>query len=295
MNPKPFLKWAGGKTQLLPNLIARAPQELKNGTITRYIEPFVGGGAFFFAIASQFHVPHIILLDRNPDLIAAYRTIREQVSVLIDSLRDISNQYHQLPKSQQESFFYEQRKAFNALPTGELEKTALLIFLNRTCYNGLYRVNSKGGFNVPFGRYKNPTICDADNLRAVSNALQNAEIIHGDFEQIETQTDAQTFVYFDPPYRPLSKTASFNSYAKSAFNDDEQRRLVASFGRMDKRGAKLMLSNSDPHNTDPDDDFFDVLYAGFHIDRVQARRNINSKGGKRGAITELLITNYAAA
>jgi DNA adenine methylase len=166
-----------------------------------------------------------------------------------------------------------------------------MIFLNRTCYNGLFRVNARGQFNVPFGKYKKPRICDSNNLRAVSNVLQDVTLQLGDFEDTAAWVDDRTFVYFDPPYRPISKTASFNAYDKNGFGDDQQQRLAAFFRDLDARGVHLMLSNSDPKNLNPKDTFFDDLYTGFHIQRVAAKRNINSKAEKRGAITELLITN----
>jgi DNA adenine methylase len=173
-----------------------------------------------------------------------------------------------------------------------VKRTAQLIFLNRTCYNGLFRVNSKGAFNVPHGSYKKPVICDEDNLNAVAEVLQRATILLGDFETCRKYVHAGTFAYFDPPYRPLNKTSSFTSYAVKPFDDAEHVRLANLYKSLHQSGAKLMLSNSDPHNEDPGDDFFDALYAGFNIYRVQANRMINSKPEGRGPITELLITNY---
>jgi DNA adenine methylase len=167
-----------------------------------------------------------------------------------------------------------------------------MIYLNRTCYNGLYRLNSVGVINVPFGRYANPRLLDEKNLCAVSRLLQGVSITCGDFTVIEPQVDAATFVYFDPPYRPISKTAHFTSYSQHNFDDAEQARLANFFRHLDGQGARLMLSNSDPHHLDPEDDFFERAYAGYRIERVQAGRNINSQSQKRGPISELVILNY---
>ena len=301
---RPFLKWAGGKTQLLPAITARLPAELPAGRITRYVEPFVGSGAVFLHLAQHYPLAEFFLFDRNPELILAYRTLQTDCEPLIERLAHIQAEYHRLSSAEQKDYFYRTRAEFNAaraaldspIPRSQaIQRTAQLIFLNRTCYNGLFRVNAKGEFNVPFGSYKNPRICDPGNLRAVSVLLQRVVVQHADFEACAPHVDAHTFVYFDPPYRPLTTTASFTAYARYTFDDDEQRRLAAFYRRLHATGAKLMLSNSDPHNIDPHDDFFDRLYAGFHLHRVQANRMINSNPARRGPITELLITNYGEA
>ncbi len=298
---KPFLKWAGGKTQLLTQIAPKLPPKLATGAITRYVEPFVGSGAVFFWLAQQFPQLSLHIVDRNEELILAYKTVQRHCAMLIERLSEVQEMYHQLGPAEQKDHFYATRAAFNAVRLrvdlsqagGEAaERTAQLIFLNRTCFNGLFRVNSKGEFNVPFGSYKNPRICDPANLRAVADVLQRTEIRAGDFTRCRAGVDEETFVYFDPPYRPLSQTASFTAYAQRAFNDDEQRRLAEFYRELDARGAVLMLSNSDPRNTDPHDNFFDQLYAGYAMHRVRARRIINSKAERRGEITELLITNY---
>lgn len=298
---RPVLKWAGGKGQLLEQIINYLPKELKTGQITRYIEPFIGGGALFFFIAQNYAVRELYISDSNAELIVLYTTIQQRPKALIKILDDIEKNYHALTAEKQKEFFYEIREKYNQeQPTFNFDnfsaqwinRAAQIIFLNKTCFNGLFRVNSKGGFNVPHGDYKNPRICDTDNLSAVSEILKRTLIKYADFAECESFTDENAFVYFDPPYRPLSKTASFNAYSKANFGDPEQERLAEFYRLLDRRGTKLMLSNSDPKNTEITNEFFDELYNGFDIKRVKASRNINSNSAKRGQITELLITNY---
>lgn len=299
---KPFMKWAGGKGQLIEKLANLFPPELNSGKIKKYAEPFIGGGALFFFVAQTYpQIEKFYISDANQELVLAYKTIKKDVESLISFLEKLEKKYHSLAISDQKEFFYTQREQFNknlsVVDFGKfqpnwIERTAEIIFLNRTCFNGLFRVNSKGEFNVPFGDYKNPKICDADNLRAVSGLLQKTEIKLGDFAISEKFVDSSTFVYFDPPYRPLSKTASFTSYSKFEFGDEAQKRLAEYFALLSKRKAKLMLSNSDPKNENPDDRFFENLYEGFRIERVDASRMINSDASKRGKIKELVILNY---
>jgi len=296
---KPFLKWAGGKRQLVPQIDRFFPEAVKDGSIGRYVEPFVGSGAVFFHVAQSYAVSELIISDSNAELIVAYRTIKRCADKLISALQDIEYRYHSLAEEKRKVFFYEQRAQFNAdatefdhLSRENVERTAQLIFLNRTCYNGLFRVNSKGEFNVPYGRYKNPTICDAVNLQSVARVLQRTEIHLGPYSNCEKVVDGNTLVYFDPPYRPISKSASFTAYSNQIFDDKAQEDLAEFYRMLDKRGAKLMLSNSDPKNVDPNDSFFEEAYAGFRIERVCARRRINSRPDKRGPIQELLILNY---
>ena len=297
---KPFLKWAGGKSQLINQIETYLPPHLQQGTI-KYAEPFIGGGAVLFFMAKKFQPHEFFISDMNKDLILAYKTIQQDVETLIELLSDIQYEYFQMSPERQKAYFYDTRTSFNenrgqinfsVVNHDSIRRVTHLIFLNRTCFNGLYRVNSKGGFNVPFGSYKNPKICDAANLRGVSKILAKAHIHHGDFTTCRSFVDHQTFVYFDPPYRPISKTASFNSYSKKRFDDDEQIRLATFCRQINDAGAKFMLSNSDPHNENPHDDFFQEIYAGFTIRKVSAKRAINSNGAKRGEITELLVTNY---
>jgi DNA adenine methylase len=299
---KPFLKWAGGKTQLLEQLRANYPQGLENGGITRYVEPFLGGGAVFLDVMQRSEIAEAHLYDINPELIVAYTAVQRDPEGLIERLAEYRQQYLEKDDTGRTEFFYGRREHYNSqkatidfgtFSSAWVERTADLIFLNKTCYNGLFRVNSSGHFNVPFGRYVKPEIFDADNIRGVARLLQGATIRCGGFESCRTVVDERTFVYFDPPYRPISATSSFTSYAADRFEDDDQHRLAAFFGELDaSTGARLMLSNSDPKNYDPDDNFFDELYAPFNIHRVTASRMINSVAGKRGKITEILVTNY---
>jgi DNA adenine methylase len=295
---KPFLKWAGGKTQLLEQITDYFPPELKTGAIKKYIEPFVGSGAVFFHVAQNYPVNKFIISDTNQELILTYLTVQQRVEPLIDYLAKLERNYHQLGQEAQQQFFYTIRTEFNHhrfdvdYSRPNVERTGQFIFLNRTCYNGLFRVNAKGGFNVPFGSYKNPQICFSQNLRATAEVLQNVENLCGDFTICQPFVDQDTFVYFDPPYRPISQTASFTSYQRVDFDDKSQIRLAHFFRELDQTGAKLMLSNSDPHNHAPQDDFFQTLFDGFRINKVLANRMINCNGDKRGKITELLITNY---
>lgn len=298
---KPFLKWAGGKTQLLPDIQELLPPELEQGKVKRYIEPFIGGGAVFFFLAQFYELKEVFIADINTELLITYQTVRDDVEGLIEHLSHLKKTFLPLPEVDQDLFFYEQRNSFNEgsseiefpyFQSSWVQRTAQFIFLNHTCFNGLYRTNSKLNFNVPFGKYKQPGIFDEHNLRAASQILQNVTILRGDFEMCDELSDENTFIYFDPPYRPISKTANFSNYYKAGFSDDEQRRLAALLRRLDGKGAKLMLSNSDPKNENPTDEFFDELYQGFRITRVKATRAINSNGAKRGQISELIITNY---
>ena len=291
---KPFVKWAGGKTQLLPTIRDAYPEEL-GASITKYAEPFIGGGAVLFDILSRYHLEKIYISDVNAELINTYCVIRDECEALISSLSALKENY--IPKSNEDrkELFYECRTRFNILKKTEenkVELAALFIFLNRTCFNGLYRVNRKGEFNVPIGSYKNPAILDEDNLRNLSQALKRVEIVCADYRQSLDFIDEQTFVYIDPPYRPLSETSSFTEYAEGDFNDEAQRGLAEFVKQIDKKGAKVLLSNSDPKNADPKDEFFDELYADFLIQRISASRMINSKGTARGKISEILVSNY---
>jgi DNA adenine methylase len=299
---KPFLKWAGGKSQLIDTLESLFPAEMYTGSIKKYVEPFIGGGALFFHVAQKYpNIESFFISDVNQELILAYKTIQREVENLILFLLELENWYHQQNRDEQKLFFYKMREDLNRkldsidfhnFQNTWVERTGMIIFLNRTCFNGLFRVNSKGGFNVPFGDYKNPKICDPENLRAVSNVLQKTEVVCSDFTVGESFVDDETFVYFDPPYRPISKTSSFTSYSKFDFNDDTQKRLAEYYRMLSAKGAKLMLSNSDPKNANPDDHFFEDIYQGFHIERVDAVRMINSDASGRGKIKELVVTNY---
>ena len=285
---KPFLKWAGGKGQLLSEIESRLPQGLETGEIDTYVEPFVGGGAVFFYMAQRYeNIKRFYLFDINNDLVNCYNAIKNDVKSLINKLGKLENDFLPLGKSARKDFYYQIRDQFN-----RDRKSAKIIFLNKNCYNGLYRVNRKDQFNVPFGYYKNPTICNAENLENASLVLQKAEIICADFEKSDKYIDDKTFVYFDPPYRPLSPTASFTSYSKEDFDEAKQIRLAQFCRQIHGKDAKFLLSNSDPKNEDPKDHFFEDQYKGFRIDIVKATRLINCKASGRGQINELLITNY---
>jgi len=268
---KPFLKWAGGKSQLLNKFEPFLPKELTlTGKINKYFEPFLGGGAVFFWLSSSFDFDEVYLYEINSEIVMCYNTIKKDVRALIKELSSLQEEFLAKSDAKREKFFYEIRAEYNSYLIKKsknkfIRRSASLIFLNRTCFNGLYRVNSKGEFNVPSGRYENPTICDEENLLAVSEALKNAEIICGDFELCLEKADANSFVYFDPPYRPLNKTSSFTSYSKDAFDDSHQIRLKRVFDKLDIKGALVMLSNSDPKNFNPKDNFFDYLYRAYHI------------------------------
>jgi len=294
---KPFLKWAGGKSQLLAQLAAHYPPQLATGEIKRYVEPFVGGGALFLDVMQRFPIPEAFLFDINPELILVYRVVQQAAEALIAHLQAQQEAYLARSPQARAAYFYEMRAAYNAQrPTIDhahfseawILRAAQMIFLNKTCFNGLYRVNARGDFNTPVGRYQHPAIFTAGNIRAVSRLLQRAELRAGHFHAAAAVIDDHTFVYFDPPYRPLSATAHFTAYAAQRFDDADQIALAHFFAHLHTtRGAKLMLSNSDPA-----DDFFETLYTGFHIHRVWANRMINADAGARGKITELLVTNY---
>lgn len=294
---KPFIKWAGGKGQLLAQLDEHLPQHLSKYEFT-YVEPFVGGGAMLFHMLQKFpNINKVIINDINPHLITAYKVIKDNPNELIEQLSQLEKDYIILDEEEKKSFYLDVRNIFNKEQLNEIERTKFLIFLNRTCFNGLYRVNSKGHFNVPFGKYSNPSICNSENILADSELLNGRDtiILQGDYEETikyidETQA---SFFYFDPPYRPLSTTSSFNSYAKETFDDKEQIRLSEFCKKLNsKLGVKWMLSNSDCSAKNPDDLFFEEIYADFQIHRVYASRSINANPSKRGKLTELLIRNY---
>ena len=294
---KPFLKWAGGKGQLLSQLDQHLPKGI-NGIDFTYLEPFVGGGAMLFHILQQFpNIKKAVINDINSYLITAYRVIKNSPDELIKRLSELENQYYSTGDNEaQKSFFLRVRETFNKVEMDDIDRTKYLIFLNRTCFNGLYRVNSKGKFNVPFGRYLHPTICNAETIKADSELLNRVElvILNGDFEQtIDHLSDGFNLFYFDPPYRPLNATSSFNSYSKEDFNDEEQIRLRDFCVKLSEYpNVKWMLSNADCSAKNPDDTFFEEIYRGFNINRVYASRAINANPNKRGKLTELLITNY---
>jgi DNA adenine methylase len=291
---KPFLKWAGGKNQLLNEIEKYYPFE--NG-IKKYAEPFVGGGAVLFDILNKYDLEEIYINDINEELINTYIMIREHIDELIQKLFIMQDEFIPIENSDRKMYYGKKREKFNFLKLNnsiedDIEKAAIMIFLNKTCFNGLYRVNKKGFFNVPMGDYKNPMICDEDNLRLVSEKLNSIKIESGDYRKSEKFIDKNTFVYIDPPYRPLTRNSGFTAYSQTNFDDKQQIRLSEFINFISKNGAKFLLSNSDPKNIDEKDDFFDNIYSKYKIRRVEATRMINSKASARGKIKELLISNY---
>lgn len=292
---KPFLKWAGGKGQLLPEI--EKYYLFADKKITKYAEPFVGGGAVLFDILRKYDLKEVYISDINAELINTYRIIRDNIDELISLLAIMQSEFVPMDTEHRKAYYLSERERFNDLKVNgnesiNIEKAALMIFLNKTCFNGLYRVNKKGLFNVPMGSYKHPLICDEENLRAVSERLQNVTIVCGDYRESATFIDGNTFVYFDPPYRPITDTASFTAYTENLFNDEEQIELAKFVDAMDKKGAKIVVSNSDPKNSNAEDDFFDNIYSAHKIIRVEATRMINCNSDARGKIKELLISNF---
>ncbi len=294
---KPFVKWVGGKGQLLNQLENHIPKDIYEQEFT-YIEPFVGGGAMLFFMLQKFpNIKRAVINDINQNLIDAYINIKENAEGLVYRLKHIERQYSSITDyEKQKTFYLEMRRKFNEEKLTSIDKTAILIFLNRTCFNGLYRENSKGKFNVPFGKYTNPTICNEELIYADSELLNqfDVEILCGDFVETASKVDEKglNFFYLDPPYRPLSSTSSFNSYVKEVFDDGEQNRLRYFCHEINQKKSLFLLSNSDPHNINPNDNFFDELYANYHISRISANRSVNSNASKRGKINELLIDNF---
>lgn len=269
-SPRPVLKWAGGKRQLIPQLMKNLPDLF--GT---YYEPFVGGGALFFELSSRGKISKALLSDINPSLIDVYLAVRDNVDQVIELLKQYRHE---------EAYYYQIR----SLDPGKLslaEKAARIIYLNKTCYNGLFRENRSGQFNVPFGHYKNPKICDEPNLRAVSRLIRPVEILCRHFSTIIAVAQPGDFVYFDPPYHPISATANFTSYDRNGFGEKDQIKLRDIFTELTRKGIKAMLSNSDTP-------FIRGLYSDYKISRVYASRPVSSKSSSRGKVAEVIICNY---
>lgn len=296
---RPFIKWVGGKSQLLQQLEKLLPENFSQWENVTYIEPFVGGGAMLFFMLQRFpNIKRVIINDINRNLTETYNVIKSSPEKLIMFLHDIETKYFLLSTQElRKNFYLEMRNRFNEENLTNIERSGLLIFLNRTCFNGLYRENSKGKFNVPFGRYNNPKICNDEVIFADSYVLNecDVQILNGNFENISQYIDENNsnFIYFDPPYRPLNATSSFNSYVKDPFGDESQIAL-ANFCRQlsQKENVFWMLSNADCSASNPKDTFFEELYSGFDINRVYASRMVNANASKRGKLTELLIRNY---
>jgi len=294
---KPFLKWAGGKSQLLAQFEKFYPTLLKENRIDYYFEPFLGGGAVFFDIIQKYDIKKAYLIDINEDLILTYLVIQNHVYDLIKTLRELENQYKKLSQEKRIHFYYMIRDAYNEkkpyinynkFHPDWIERSAQMIFLNKTCYNGLYRLNSSGEFNSPAGNYKNPTILDEENLIHASQVLEKAEIFCNSYKIVLKLIKKNSFVYFDPPYRPISNSANFVKYTQFGFTEEDQKELANIYKILDKKNIYLMLSNSDPK-----DKFFEHLYHGYYINKINANRMINCQGDKRGKIQEIIVTNYA--
>jgi len=301
---KPFIKWAGGKSQLLKQYDRYYPNDLKKGKINNYVEPFLGGGAAYFSIIEKYKIKNAYLSDLNRDLILTYKVIQKKHDELLDFLEQYQKRYDETADEKRGGLFLDFRKHFNEqrleinyrkLAENWIPRAAQFIFLNKTCFNGLFRLNSKGEFNVPYGKYKTANIFDPGNISAVSDALQNAEIVQAEYKNCYKKIDNKTFVYFDPPYRPLTQTSNFTTYTGAEWTDKLQIELAAFFQKLDKeKEAKLMLSNSDPANINPKDKFFEKAYYGYNLIKISANRAINCNGKGRGKINELLITNYGS-
>lgn len=298
---KPFFKWAGGKSQLLGEFYDRFPAGLRSGELDHYIEPFIGGGAVFFLVMQLFPMKNSVICDANKELVLTYLVVKNDVEALILRLQQYQAAYDILDDPGRSEMYFTVRSdlnkelaGFDFLSYGQawIDRAASLLFLNKTCFNGLFRVNSKGEFNVPFGKYANPSVVNALNLRKASALLAHTTILLGDFSRcLEYSTD-RSFVYLDPPYRPLNATSSFTGYSQGGFGEEDQVRLRDFFADADRRGSRVMLSNSDPKNENPDDHFFDDLYQDYLIERVLAKRIINRDADKRGAINEIIVMNY---
>jgi len=280
--PKPFLKWVGGKSKSLYNFSKLYPKKYKN-----YFEPFLGGGAVFFDVIPRPQKAY--LNDVNEGLIWAYKNVRDNTEKIISSLKKIQSVYLSKNEEQRKEFYYETRNRFNRLPIDSIDKTTLLIFLNKTCFNGMYRENSLGEFNIPMGRYKNPGILDEENLKLVAKALKNVVLTHVSFEKALQKAGKGDFVYFDPPYYPLNKTSGFTNYSEDDFLKSDQVRLRDVFLELGRRGCHVMLSNSFTP-------FIKKLYNGkrIYLHEISVGRPINSVGSKRGKVKEFAVLNYKA-
>lgn len=303
---KPFLKWAGGKKQVINFIEKNMPQNIKDsGVIENYFEPFLGGGAIFFHLFNEYDLKNIYLGDINQDLILTYNIVKKNPKKLISKLTSMSNEFLHLSEELRKDYYYNIRQEFNnSMDNFDYEtfskdgvlRASQMIFLNRTCFNGLYRVNKKGEFNVPMGKYKNPLICDKENILNVSKTLKEVKFICGDYSRSIDFIAENSFFYLDPPYFPIKKN-SFINYNSNSFGVDEQIRLSKFCKEIDNKNVKFLLSNSDPKNEDPSCCFFEDVYNDLNLKylnivSIDAKRSINSNGKKRGVIKELLIFNY---
>lgn len=299
---KPFLKWAGGKyksSKLIEEYLPKSIRESKS--IEHYFEPFIGGGGlFFYLISNNYSIKHAYINDINKELILTYNVVKYDVDSLIEYLLNLEDEFNELDQDNRKLYYQRIRKDFNKNLDGfdydeysekHIIRASQVIFMNKTCFNGLFRVNKKGEFNVPMGRYKKPNICDESNLRKVSKVLKKTEINNGDYHYIENLIEDNSLIYFDPPFRPLTKTSSFTSYSNNTFDDTEQEKLAKFYQKISDENRYIILSNSNPKNIDESDDFFEKLYSEFDIQEIEVPRSINSNATKRGKISELLIIN----
>ncbi|OOR88866.1 modification methylase [Moraxella caviae] len=291
---KPILKWAGGKSSLLGEIVERLPTYVHHQDFC-LVEPFVGGGAVsIWALVNLPHLRQVVINDVNHDLTNVYQTIKATPDKLIDELASLQKEYDELTElDDKKPYYYHKRDLFNCRLSSPVLQAALFIFLNKTAFNGLYRVNKNNQFNVPIGSYKKPKILDKELILSLSEKMQKVQILSGDFGEVlaHLPNDLPCVFYIDPPYRPISETASFTAYADGGFNDDEQKRLADFCKKLDRLGYDFILSNSDPKNHDNNDDFFDELYREFCIERVPVNRAISARSTGRKAVTELLISN----
>ena len=290
---KPFIKWVGGKRQLINQLDNLLPYEFRKWKEVTYIEPFVGGGAMLFHMLQTYpNINKAVINDINTDLINCYNIVRDNPIELINRLSAIEKEYLLMNEVDRKQYYLHIRAKYNQRGQDNVERSSMFIFLNRTCFNGLYRVNRSGEFNVPFGRYVSPKICDTETILADSELLQRVTILNGDFEATIQEAEGSTFFYMDPPYRPISNTSSFVDYTKDSFNDSAQIRLKQYCDLIDKKGYAIMLSNSDDQSEGEGNGFFDKLYCNYDIQRVLATRSVNANPSKRGQLSEIVIRNY---
>jgi len=273
---RPVLKWAGGKTQLLPEIFARLPKSFNT-----YHEPFIGSGAVFFALAPS----SATISDANSNLTSLYEHIKTSTCDLHQSLVDLEDAFNSLAPEKKSDFYYEKRKAFNAGSTTDVQKSALMVFLNKTGFNGMYRENPKGEFNIPFAKKERVSLPTIDHLEQCKSILENSEILHSGFDSVVSRAEKNDFVYFDPPYVPLSKTSSFTSYQANGFSISDHEKLADVFASLHAAGVHVLLSNSDTPQVR-------ALFKDFIVENVYARRNINSKASGRGVVAEVLVRNY---
>ncbi len=303
---RPFVKWVGGKKQLLNIIEDNLPDNIKySKKIDKYFECFVGGGALYFHLMENYHIKKSYLYDINSELILTYKVIQSKPKDLIEKLNVLQEDYYsQKDQEDKRKYYLNIRKTFNEktntdllfdfsnkITEDQVERASYTIFMNKTCFNGLFRLNQKGEFNVPHGKYKNPLICDKENILAVSQVLKNTTILNTDYYDAVDIIDGDSLVYLDPPYRPLNNN-SFTNYTGYDFKDKDQIRLGMFYDEISDKGAKVILSNSDPKNTNHEDNFFDDLYSKYTIQRIKAKRSINSNGNGRSKINEILVTNY---